>query len=443
MITIRPIGPTKRKRRAVLDVNLPFAPRSQVLYPSREAAEVARTELAADMAIAAALRGVTFGGACATMLADPEAFSGSGQKLRSTAKALRDDIRETPIAAMTLVYLTELYADLERAHISDRQVKERMRLVIRVIVHACRSRGIEPPVHRLAQLPVRPRKAGYGTRAPQCRTQSTYPDWEDLTDRLTMAKGALSVLLRILILAGLRIGEALALRRSDVDFSRHVLRVRSTIDKKRIRKVPKSPAGIRDVPMSAALERTLRDWLACGCQKPNRQVVSGEDGAVVDYDLARKWHTAFERDHGLVHFTFHSYRHACVSVWIHAGIALRLVRKWIGHADLRTTVNTYATALAVRARERSAGAAFDTLQVRQTPGSDDCPAPGQEGIAGAPSRLLKKALAVGLVWCSLSPKGSEDEACVAGTDGLVSCSAMSTLRHGCGAIIRCAPSGRS
>jgi len=61
---------------------------------------------------------------------------------------------------------------------------------------------------------------------------------------------------------GLRIGETLALRKSDVDFTTHIIRIRQTVDAA-TRKVcsVKSKVSRADLPMSKELEARLRTHL--------------------------------------------------------------------------------------------------------------------------------------------------------------------------------------
>ncbi len=69
-------------------------------------------------------------------------------------------------------------------------------------------------------------------------------------------------ILAVTAFLGLRIGEALALRISDVDFTRKIVRVRQSVDAA-TRKVQavKSNASSADVPMPSQLEARLRKHL--------------------------------------------------------------------------------------------------------------------------------------------------------------------------------------
>jgi len=61
----------------------------------------------------------------------------------------------------------------------------------------------------------------------------------------------LSTIIAVTAVLGLRIGETLALRKSDVDFTKHIIRIRQSVDAA-TRKVcgVKSKASRADLPMS-------------------------------------------------------------------------------------------------------------------------------------------------------------------------------------------------
>jgi integrase len=79
---------------------------------------------------------------------------------------------------------------------------------------------------------------------------------------LSAAPEPFGTILAITAILGLRIGEVLALRISDIDFARKVIRVRQSVDAA-TRKVQavKSNASSADVPMPSQLETRLRGFL--------------------------------------------------------------------------------------------------------------------------------------------------------------------------------------
>jgi integrase len=349
-ITVRQPGNPKEKRKAVLVVTDAAGDRRQQTFPSLAHADIAMLGLRRELAERAILGAITFAAAAAALLADPEAFRGGGEGLDRHIRWIGNLVDDTPIADFTVTYLVDLFGDFERRSNTLAAARNRMRVVLRVVAHARMKVDLPCTIRHLRQLPMLPKSdVAYGSRAPHARVHD-HPDLSALVDRLAMATGILRVLLHLLVLAGLRIGEALGLRRIDVKFKDRILRIRHSLRADGSSEGTKTRAGFRQVPMSKRLEAILRGWLAEGSQKPNRRVLEDTDGKSLTYGRAYSMHRRFEAEHGLPHVRFHSHRHACVSIWIAAGIDLRFVQKWIGHADLSTTVNTYAYAVVKSAR---------------------------------------------------------------------------------------------
>jgi Site-specific recombinase XerC len=209
--------------------------------------------------------------------------------------------------------------------------------------------GLEPPVHTPRDIPGRKPVYRYGSLAPQLNDKPI-PYGRELIDRLTLATGILRVLLHLLIRCGLRIGEALALRRCDVEFEdakgKGWLHVRSSQEPGGDRKEPKTTAGRRKIPLPKALATELEAWFASHPADPTDQVITDRAGRRLRYTFVKRMHQRFQKTIGGRSFTFHRYRAGCVTAWLVAGVKLDNIRIWIGHANLRVTINTYISSVA-------------------------------------------------------------------------------------------------
>lgn len=76
-----------------------------------------------------------------------------------------------------------------------------------------------------------------------------------------------------------------------------------------------------------------REWLGYLCVHPL--------GEIIDPDYITNRHCDLLKKAGLPHVRFHDLRHSCVGLMMANGIAIERVRDWVGHSDIRTTVNTY------------------------------------------------------------------------------------------------------
>jgi integrase len=100
---------------------------------------------------------------------------------------------------------------------------------------------------------------------------------------------------------------------------------------------PKSRAGWREVPMTAAVEAVLR-WLLAEHPPGQEGLVFTRDGhrPIDPSDDARQWKAALE-DAGLPHVRRHSSRHTCATVLDELGVPDNVRQLIIGHADRETT----------------------------------------------------------------------------------------------------------
>jgi integrase len=155
--------------------------------------------------------------------------------------------------------------------------------------------------------------------------------------------------------AGLRHGELRALRWGDIDFDGGVLHVRRSWDPIEGPVDVKSKAGRRSVPMLAALRKVLAAHkLATG--RGGDALVFGRTAELAFtpsaiYKHARKAWEARE----MAGIDLHESRHTFASWMIAAGLNIKQISVYMGHADIKTTLNIYGHLLAddaERAAER-------------------------------------------------------------------------------------------
>ncbi|MFQ5945839.1 MAG: tyrosine-type recombinase/integrase, partial [Anaerolineae bacterium] len=156
-------------------------------------------------------------------------------------------------------------------------------------------------------------------------------------------------LLVLLARTGLRLGEALALRWEDVDFSAREIRVVRTLSTRGQIDIPKSGHG-RTVDMSQHLARTLHrlqlerktETLRRGWPEMPPWVFCSEAGGPL---IAWKVEKAFKqvlKAAGLpLHFTPHGLRHTYASLLLQQGESPVYVQRQLGHASIKLTVDLY------------------------------------------------------------------------------------------------------
>lgn len=174
-----------------------------------------------------------------------------------------------------------------------------------------------------------------------------------------------SPLIRLLMLTGLRVSEALALRWQDVDLLDATIHVRHSWGRQGELTAPKTEAGVRDVPIAPGLVDMLVTL------KPE----DAPDEAFVFSTTGRRpvsyWNF---RDRGFVPaieragladkgITIHGLRSAAISLYAARGLSMLEVATIMGQADAGVTWKHYARLFDrsdVEARVRAAQASLDT-----------------------------------------------------------------------------------
>ncbi len=160
---------------------------------------------------------------------------------------------------------------------------------------------------------------------------------------------------------GLRRGEVLGLRWSDVDFTAKTISVNGSITdrgeaskKQSLRyKETKTEASIRTFPLLPEVESYLREValkqaenrLLCGeCynQDWSAYICVDTDGDLLTPDRLTRAFPRICEQNGLRHVTFHALRHSCASLLLENGASMKETQDWLGHASFRTTANIYA-----------------------------------------------------------------------------------------------------
>jgi integrase len=146
------------------------------------------------------------------------------------------------------------------------------------------------------------------------------------------------------VYAGLRIGEALALRWEDVDVEALELRVVRTWDRESKRFVsPKSKAGTRTVPIIDRLATLLADHAVLTDHPRDGLLFPGErvpDRPLHPTTARTRWYAAWDAA-GLERIVPHEARHTFASILIDAGVNAKAVSTYMGHATISITFDRY------------------------------------------------------------------------------------------------------
>jgi integrase len=141
---------------------------------------------------------------------------------------------------------------------------------------------------------------------------------------------------------GLRIGETLALRISDLDFEQKIVRVRQSVDAAtRTVQAVKSDASSADLPMPAELEARLRAHLQRHDGKNDLLFVNRRGRAFSANKLREKQLHPLLKKLGIPRGGFHSMRHGAASSLLADGATPAVVQQQLRHSDARITLGIY------------------------------------------------------------------------------------------------------
>jgi len=169
---------------------------------------------------------------------------------------------------------------------------------------------------------------------------------DEMQRLIAAAPEPFATILAITAVLGLRIGETLGLRVSDVDFAKRIIRVRQSVDSA-TRKIGgvKSKASSADLPMSTQLEARLRAHLARHDGKSELLFVNRHGRPLCADKLREKQLHPLLEKLGIAKGGFHSMRHGAASALLADGASPALVQRQLRHSDPRITLAVYAHVL--------------------------------------------------------------------------------------------------
>ena len=169
---------------------------------------------------------------------------------------------------------------------------------------------------------------------------------------LSAAPEPFGTILAVTAVLGLRIGEVLALRVSDVDLTRKIVRVWQSVDAAtRTVQAVKSTASSADVPMPSQLEARLRKHLQTHDGKSDLLFVNKHGRPLSANKLREKVLHPLLVKLGIPRGGFHSMRHGAASALLADGATPAVVQKQLRHSDPRITLGVYAHVIGSHQRD--------------------------------------------------------------------------------------------
>ena len=158
-------------------------------------------------------------------------------------------------------------------------------------------------------------------------------------------------LFELLFFCGLRRGELLGLQWKNIELNKGLIHIRNNVIMPHNGKdywqmtSPKNRTSIRTIPLPAVLIKHLKQYKKELKIKNNdfneNWFISNKSTPLPARTLAAR-NEKYIKISGVKHIRLHDFRHSCASLLINNGANVLIVAKYLGHAKLEETLNTYS-----------------------------------------------------------------------------------------------------
>ena len=147
---------------------------------------------------------------------------------------------------------------------------------------------------------------------------------------------------------GLRIGEALALKTSDINLNKKILTENKTLTRDKNNNVimgdsTKTYAGEREIPIPEFLIEPLMYQILLSQNNKNNLLFVDKKGDYMITNNANRILQSIAQKLGIYNISTHSLRHTYGTRCIEAGMRPVALQRLMGHTDVAITLNTYTT----------------------------------------------------------------------------------------------------
>ena len=268
----------------------------------------------------------------------------------STARAAESHLRAHIIPKLGALQLTEINTKAVQTFVAYLAAGERSRKTVENVLLTlssilCTARAWDYSCGNFALSDITMPREGVK------KEQRSFTDAE-VGKILSAAPEPFGTILAVTAVLGLRIGEVLALRISDVDFVRKIIRVRRSVDvaTRKVQTV-KSTASSADHPMPSQLEARLRGFLQTHGRKSDPLLVNRRGRPFSANKLRETVLHPLLVKLGIPKGGFHSMRHGAASALIADGATPAVVQKQLRHSDARITLGVYAHVVGSQQRD--------------------------------------------------------------------------------------------
>jgi len=264
------------------------------------------------------------------------------QRKPSTQKAAEIHLRRYILPELGPLPLDQLTVEAQQTFASKLVHKLRRKSVVNVlstlsaILNTAKSWGYLTEGMSLKKLSLPPR-----SERPRRRFFSVV----EVQRIVAAAPEPYSTIYLLAAMTGLRAGELLGLKISDLDFDRRLVYVQRAVWKGKLQSL-KSRSSERTLHMPEPLARRLLEYFKTWRPNPLGLLFSSRNGTPMDSEhiLYRKLYPLLDKL-GIERGGLHAFRHTHCSLLVEHGASVPVAQSQLGHADSRTTLAVYSHAL--------------------------------------------------------------------------------------------------
>ena len=151
------------------------------------------------------------------------------------------------------------------------------------------------------------------------------------------------------LFTGMRIGEILALKTSDINFQSNIITISKTLSRNKnykviVKEATKTRAGERSIPIPRMIKKMLKERIYIANENnetflflnKKHNFIDSRDSNVFLKKVASEFMDATE-------ISSHNLRHTYITRCAESGMSPRVLMKLVGYKDIETTLETYTT----------------------------------------------------------------------------------------------------
>jgi len=257
----------------------------------------------------------------------------------STAKAQASHLRVHIIPALGMLRLNEITLEEQQRFVARQAKTLRRKTLVNVLqtlsvmLNTAKNWGYVcegMSLRRLALPPIEARKTPRFFSADEARRI------------IAAAREPYATIYAVAAMTGMRAGELLGLKITDIDFERRHLFVQRSLWHGKLQST-KSATSVRALPLPDALANRLKNYIRTWRPNPEELLFTTRRGTPIDASklTQRKLQPLLKRL-GIARAGLHAFRHTCASLLVEQGISMRIAQQQLGHSDPRITLAIYS-----------------------------------------------------------------------------------------------------